>query len=115
MVEAAGRDLAKLTASDIGFAIGPRLNAAGRLEDMALGIECLICDDPTHARELASVLDRINAERRGLQQKMVEDAEALMIELPDAAENASAALCLFDDTATRFPSASTAAIKCALV
>lgn len=97
LVEAAGRSPEKLTASDIGFAIGPRLNAAGRLEDMALGIECLLCDDHAHARELASVLDRINAERRDLQQKMVRDAEALMIELPDDAEATSAALCLFDE------------------
>ena len=48
---------AQLTAADIGFAVGPRLNAAGRLEDMALGIECLLCDDPVRARELAAVLD----------------------------------------------------------
>jgi len=97
LVEAAGRDLEKLTASDIGFAVGPRLNAAGRLEDMALGIECLLCDDDTQARELAAILDRINAERRHLQQKMVLDAEALMIELPDDAESTPAALCLFDE------------------
>ena len=97
LVEAAGRSLEKLSANDIGFAIGPRLNAAGRLEDMALGIECLLCDDEPHARELATVLDKINAERRGLQQKMVLDAEGLMTIVPDGGETASAALCLFDE------------------
>jgi single-stranded-DNA-specific exonuclease len=97
LVEAAGRSLDKLTASDIGFAIGPRLNAAGRLEDMALGIECLLCDEATRAQELASVLDGINAERRGLQQKMVVDAELSIGTLPDDGESMPAALCLFDE------------------
>lgn len=96
LAEVAGRSLDKLTANDIGFAIGPRLNAAGRLEDMALGIECLLCDDQGHARELASVLDGINAERRGLQQKMVLDAESLVSGFPGGAEANSAALCMFD-------------------
>lgn len=97
LVEVAGRALDKLTATDIGFAIGPRLNAAGRLEDMAVGIECLLSEDDAQARELALMLDRINAERRGLQQKMELDAETLMTELPDAAESMPAAMCLFDE------------------
>jgi len=97
LVEAAGRTLEKLSATDIGFAIGPRLNAAGRLDDMALGIECLLSDVEVHSRELASVLDRINAERRGLQQKMVLDAEDLLSAIPETAESTSAALCLFDE------------------
>ena len=78
LAEAAGRELHRLTAADIGFAIAPRLNAAGRLEDMALGIECLLSDDPRHARELASGLDRINRERRAMQQVMTDQAEAAL-------------------------------------
>ena len=78
LAEAAGRELHRLTAADIGFAIAPRLNAAGRLEDMALGIECLLSDDLRHARELASGLDRINRERRAMQQVMTDQAEAAL-------------------------------------
>jgi single-stranded-DNA-specific exonuclease len=94
--ELAGRDLTKLVAGDIGFAIAPRLNAAGRLEDMALGIECLLTDDPQRARELAGVLDGINSERRGLQQQMIDEAEALVNALPFVDSGLPAALVLFD-------------------
>ena len=96
LAELAGRDLAKLIASDIGFALAPRLNAAGRLEDMALGIECLLTDDAQRAHHLAGVLDGINAERRGLQQQMVDEAEALVNALPFDAVGLPAALVLFD-------------------
>jgi single-stranded-DNA-specific exonuclease len=88
----AGRDLAALNASDIGFAIGPRLNAAGRLEDMGLGIECLLTDDDALARTLAATLDGINAERRGLQQQMVEDADALLSVVANADDGPGAVL-----------------------
>ena len=96
LVERAGRDLSQLVASDIGFAVAPRLNAAGRLEDMRLGIECLLCDDAAQANELAAVLDRINAERRELQQSMVDDAESLLRKLPGEGAELPAALALFD-------------------
>ena len=75
LIDVSRRQAATLTAADIGFALAPRINAAGRLEDMSLGIECLLCDDPRRARELAEVLDGINAERRGVQQQMVAEAE----------------------------------------
>jgi single-stranded-DNA-specific exonuclease len=78
LAQCAGRDLGKLVAADIGFAIGPRLNAAGRLEDMAVGIECLLADDDARAYELASTLDRINGERRARQHDMVESVDALL-------------------------------------
>ncbi len=78
LIEVARRRENVLTSADIGYALAPRINAAGRLEDMTLGIECLLCDDPRRARELAEVLDGINAERRGVQQQMVEDAEAVL-------------------------------------
>jgi single-stranded-DNA-specific exonuclease len=96
LAQLAGRELATLHAGDIGFAIGPRLNAAGRLEDMALGIECLLCDDPARAHELATVLDRINAERRDLQQQMVAEAEALADALSAPAGGLPSVLCLYD-------------------
>lgn len=96
LIELAKRDESALTASDIGFAIGPRLNAAGRLEDMALGIECLLCDDPVRARDLAAVLDGINAERKDLQQQMVDTAEALVQNLPLGEGDLPSVLCLHD-------------------
>jgi single-stranded-DNA-specific exonuclease len=97
LIEVSGREAARLTAADIGFAIGPRLNAAGRLEDMAIGIECLLSDDATQAYELAQILNGINAERRGVQQQMVDEAEAA-IERLDTTGNLQtpSALCLFD-------------------
>ncbi len=75
---AAGRDAASATAFDLGFAIGPRLNAAGRLSDMTLGIECLLADDAARAAELAQRLDAINRERRDIEAGMKEQAEALV-------------------------------------
>lgn len=80
LFEVANRNkpLAYLTATDLGFVIGPRLNAAGRLEDMALGIECLLCDDPMQARHMASELDRLNLQRRAIENEMKEEAEAAL-------------------------------------
>ncbi|MEJ6005585.1 single-stranded-DNA-specific exonuclease RecJ [Paucibacter sp. AS339] len=72
---AAGRDMARANAMDLGFALGPRINAAGRLSDMTLGIECLLCDEPTRALELARQLDAINRERRDIEADMREQAE----------------------------------------
>lgn len=95
LVRVAGREPARLTASDIGFAIAPRLNAAGRLEDMALGIACLLTDDATQADEMARVLDGINAERRGVQQQMVDEAHAALARI-DAEGEVPLAPCLFD-------------------
>jgi single-stranded-DNA-specific exonuclease len=70
------RDPARAVASDLGFAVGPRINAAGRLEDMTLGIECLLTDDAGRAAELAELLSAINAERRELQDGMTAQAHA---------------------------------------
>ncbi|NUS37487.1 MAG: single-stranded-DNA-specific exonuclease RecJ [Lysobacter sp.] len=95
LVEVAGRDARTLGAGDIGYAIAPRINAAGRLEDMALGIECLLSDEPAIARELAQRLHDINAERQGVQQQMVDEAEAALARI--ALEGAlPPVLCLFD-------------------
>ncbi len=76
LAQAAGRDLGRATAADLGFGLAPRLNAAGRLEDMAAGIECLITDDPARAAELAAELDSLNSERRNLQDDMQAQAQA---------------------------------------
>lgn len=96
LIEVSGREAARLTAADIGFAIGPRLNAAGRLEDMAIGIECLLTDDPAQAYELAQILHGINAERRGVQQQMIDEAETVLSGLEDRGIETPVALCLFD-------------------
>ena len=99
LIEVARRSEDALTAADIGFALGPRINAAGRLEDMALGIECLLCDDPRRARELAEVLDGINAERRGVQQQMVDEAEHALqtLGVGEGMDRSAAAICLYHE------------------
>jgi len=89
----AARKHERASAFDFGFALGPRLNAAGRLADMTLGIECLLTDDPTRAAELAAELDRINRERRDVEAGMREQAEALMEQImPTGAPPAALAL-----------------------
>lgn len=75
LFQVARRDPARATAQDLGFFLGPRLNAAGRLEDMSLGIACLLEDDPSRALELAQRLEDINRERRGIEAQMREQAE----------------------------------------
>lgn len=97
LIAASGRESRWLTAADIGFALAPRLNAAGRLEDMALGIELLLCDNRPRADEIAALLNEINAERRAVQQAMTDDAERAVAKADLLAHGqAPAALCLFD-------------------
>lgn len=74
IIEVAGKDRSRLVASDLGFVVGPRLNAAGRLDDMSLGIECLITDDPARARQIAVQLDSLNRERREIEGSMQQEA-----------------------------------------
>lgn len=93
---AAGRAYAQCSAQDFGFALAPRLNAAGRLSDMTLGIECLLTDDIDRATELASVLDRINRDRRDIEADMREQALQQVEGLLDPDEAAPSALCVFD-------------------
>lgn len=80
LFEAAKREPTLATSSDLGFYIGPRLNAAGRLQDMTLGIEGLLCEDPVRAQEIAQALDAINRERRAVQQQAQSEACALIDE-----------------------------------
>ncbi len=74
LVQTSGRSRQRLTAADLGFAVAPRLNAAGRLDDMSIGVECLVTDDPARAEELAAQLDSLNRERRGIEQAMQQQA-----------------------------------------
>ena len=78
------RDLSTLSASDMGFALGPRLNAAGRLQDMSVGIRCLVTDDPAEAGQLAAELDSLNQTRREIEQGMVADAEMILTQITPA-------------------------------
>ena len=90
LFHASGRDAARASAYDLGFVLGPRLNAAGRLTDMTLGIECLITDDPGRAGEIARELDALNRERRAIEAEMQESA------LASIEDDGSYALVLFD-------------------
>jgi single-stranded-DNA-specific exonuclease len=92
---AAARDPRRAGSFDFGFALGPRINAAGRLSDMTLGIECLLTDDPARAAELAQQLDGINRERREVEAGMREQAEALLESLMPEGDPPPA-LALFD-------------------
>ncbi|GMQ77397.1 MAG: single-stranded-DNA-specific exonuclease RecJ [Gammaproteobacteria bacterium] len=98
LLEVAGRDSSRLTASDLAFAVAPRLNAAGRLTDMTLGIECLLCDDPSLAAEMAETLDGLNRERRDIEARMRDQAMAQVEALSFESEEALPyGLCLLDD------------------
>jgi single-stranded-DNA-specific exonuclease len=93
---AAGRQAASATTFDFGFALGPRINAAGRLSDMTLGIECLLTDDASRAAELAQALDGINRERRVIEGDMREQAMEIAESLFDEGEAPPPAICVFD-------------------
>ncbi len=96
LLSVAGRQSAQCSAQDFGFAMGPRINAAGRLSDMTLGIECLSTDDMGKATELAAALERINRERRDIEGDMREQALELAQQMFDPDEPAPPALCVFD-------------------
>ncbi|MBI2307485.1 MAG: single-stranded-DNA-specific exonuclease RecJ [Rhodocyclales bacterium] len=91
LFRAAGRDPTKATTFDLGFMLGPRLNAAGRLADMSLGIECLATDDAARALNIAQQLDALNKERREIEAGMQEQA-LLALERIDVADTAGIAL-----------------------
>ncbi|HEY1771953.1 MAG TPA: single-stranded-DNA-specific exonuclease RecJ [Gammaproteobacteria bacterium] len=88
------RDLKRANASDLGFTVGPRLNAAGRLTDMSLGIECLLTDDEARAQELAARLDELNHERRDIEAKMQQEALAVLAHLDFSADDPSLPMAL---------------------
>ncbi len=84
LLRVAARDPARAGTYDLGFAVGPRLNAAGRLSDMSLGIECLTTDDPARAQAIAQELDALNRERRTIEADMQESALAALEQAADA-------------------------------
>lgn len=94
LLEVAGRDCRRITSTDLGFILGPRLNAAGRLDDMSLGIELLLCEDEAVARDMAVQLDQLNQDRKAIEQGMQREALAQLKELP--VEQMPFGLCLFD-------------------
>ena len=94
ILEQAGRQAKRIVSTDLGFAVGPRLNAAGRLEDMSIGIECLLTDDFSQARRFAALLDEINRDRQSIEAGMREQAFGFVesmeaTRLPDC-------VCVFD-------------------
>ncbi len=98
LLEAGGRAPERLAATDLGFAVAPRLNAAGRLEDMAQGIECLLCDDLGMARQMAQGLDELNRERRSIEADMQEQALTAIAQLSLAEDSTlPTGLCLYDE------------------
>ncbi len=98
LLRVAGRAPQCVTAMDLGFVVGPRLNAAGRLTDMSLGIECLLTDDPAAAQTMAEKLDALNRERRaieaGMQQQALQAVESLHLDSATLPRG----LCLFDES-----------------
>jgi single-stranded-DNA-specific exonuclease len=98
LLKVAGRDPRRLVASDLGFAIGPRLNAAGRLADMSLGIECLLSDDPVRCLKIASELDTLNQERRDIERDMKAQALELLAQYQLDGTAIPHGICLFDPT-----------------
>jgi len=92
----AKRNQAQLVASDLGFSLGPRLNAAGRLDEMSYGVELLLCDDPAQANVMAAELDALNQSRREIEQGMQEEALKTLSSLSLDETNIPHAICLFD-------------------
>jgi len=95
LLEVAGREARQLTASDLGFALGPRLNAAGRLDDMSVGVALLLSEDMAQARALAGDLDALNLMRREIEQGMQVEALALCEKLETSTENLPFGLAMY--------------------
>jgi len=96
LLEVAGRNPANITTSDLGFILGPRLNAAGRLDDMSIGIECLLAENSVAARPLAQRLHDLNRERRDIEAGMQEEALAKLEQMDVTGEQIPFGLCLYD-------------------
>jgi len=98
LLQIAGKDINRLSAQDLGFAIAPRLNAAGRMEDMGLGIDTLLTDNFAMAQQAAQLLDQINIERRSVEQGMQLEALAMLEKLQLNETTQAAAYCLYDES-----------------
>lgn len=97
LLEVAGRDHQRISSSDLGFAVAPRLNAAGRLDDISLGIECLLEEDSQRAREYAEQLDALNRERRSIESEMQAQAMAYLESLDLSEAERPAGIALFNE------------------
>lgn len=95
LLEVAKKDCQRLTTRDLGFAVGPRLNAAGRLDDMSHGIQCLLCDDMTQARVMADELDALNKARREIEEGMKQQAFEILKQLK-LADQLPLGVCLYE-------------------
>ena len=98
LIKVAGRDHESLSTTDIGFGIAPRLNAAGRLDDIAWGIRCLLSEDAFDAHELATALDTFNKERRQIEAGMRESASAQLARIDTDSSDDRFGICLMDET-----------------
>ena len=95
LIAVSGRRSDRLTTQDLGFALAPRVNAAGRLEDMALGIECLLTNDPDKANELANALDQLNQARKSIGQEMEQQAYLALQKITLREAELPLGLCLY--------------------
>lgn len=96
LLDVGRREYARLKASDLGFVVGPRLNAAGRLDDMSIGIECLLSNHPHQAREYAQQLDQFNRERKAIESDMKEQAEQALSSLLNEDKEMPNGMCFYD-------------------
>ncbi len=97
LIDIAKKQIDTLSSADIGFTIAPRINAAGRLEDMTIGVQCLLSDDDTEARLLAEQLDDINRARRDIQQEISDEAQQQLAELNDQDLDDCCGIVLYQD------------------
>ncbi len=98
LIERSGRNKQTITSSDLGYALGPRLNAAGRLDDMTLGVDCLLSDNESLAREIATQLDELNTDRKEIEGQMKTEAFALLHQMKVLEErHLPAGICLYDE------------------
>ncbi|WP_050764649.1 single-stranded-DNA-specific exonuclease RecJ [Marinomonas sp. MED121] len=98
LLEVANRDVSQIKASDLGFAVGPRLNAAGRLDDMSLGIACLLTSNAQQAKRLAQELDQLNRERKDIESEMKQQAEFALEKIVADEQDLPNGMCFYDDT-----------------
>jgi len=98
LLECAGRNHSRIVAADLGFAVGARLNAAGRLDNMSLGIECLLCDDSVQVRQVAQTLDQLNCERKVIEHDMQTQAMSVLSQLNAQEIEALKGISLYDES-----------------
>ncbi|GAA3976350.1 single-stranded-DNA-specific exonuclease RecJ [Allohahella marinimesophila] len=98
LIRVAGRDPERMTAKDLGYAIAPRLNAVGRMDDMRLGIQCLLCEDALEASQIAGRLDRFNTERKQVEATMRSQADEILANIDASDAEKSVTVCLFDES-----------------